>query len=232
MQRQLPMLMLFVSGLIMLLDYYFPRLPAVHGAREVFLNWGRIALTCAMFLGILNLVFSNFKKVVLRSPGWAYNLVLLGSFLFTFFYAVQYRMVMKNGMAVTLKGTDLGTMGFKIFVNVYTPLSATMFALVAFFIASAAFRAFRAKNFEATLLLVSAGLVMLGTIPVADAYFARLGLERFLGPRNLSWLSYQIQSVPMTAAQRAINLGVGIGIVVISIKILLGIDRSYFGGGD
>ncbi len=236
MQRQIPMFIVFVSGLTMIVDYFFPRVPYIQGAREIFLNWGRIALTFAMILGIMNLLMSNLRKVALRKAGWIYNVILLGSFALTFYFAVQYKMVPSGNTFITHKGTDMGssgTMSFasKIFLDVYTPLSGTIFSLVAFFIASAAFRAFRAKNIEAILLLSSAIVVMLGSIPFGDSLFAWLGLEHILGHRNFSWLSTQIQQIPMSAAQRAINFGVAFGMVFMSIKILTGIDRSYFGGG-
>jgi len=45
-------------------------------------------------------------------------------------------------------------------------MSATMFSLLAFFVASASYRAFRIRNFEATLLLVSGIIIMIGRVPI------------------------------------------------------------------
>jgi len=249
MRRQIPLIIVFISGFTMMLDYFFPSLPVVHGTRELFLNWSRVAFSFAMLLGVFTLLLSNLKKIALQQSGWIFNAVLILSFAVTFFFAAQYKMTPSGSTWITIKGTQVGQTGYQIFQTVYTPLSSSIFALVAFFIASAAFRAFRAKNIEAVLLLSAAIVVMLGSIPFGDLLFNAflskissipfgfslynaLHLSQIFGEHPVSWLSNQIQQIPMLAAQRAINFGAAIGMVFMSIKILTGIDRSYFGGGE
>jgi len=111
----------------------------------------------------------------------------------------------------------------------FKPLTATMFAMLAFYVASAAFRAFRAKNLEATLLLGTAFVILLGQT------FAGVYLTSWLpetSPLRIENLSVWIMSVFNTAGTRAIMIGIALGIASTSLKVLLGIDRSYLGSGE
>ena len=99
------------------------------------------------------------------------------------------------------------------------PLQATMFSILAFFIASAAYRAFRARSREAAVLLVAAVIVMMGRVP----------LGQFLAP--WTWdVTQWLLNVLNSAVRRAILIGVSMGAVALSLKIILGIERSYLGG--
>jgi hypothetical protein len=105
-----------------------------------------------------------------------------------------------------------------LYDHVFAPCNATMFALLAFFIASAAFRAFRARNVEAALLLGAAILVMLGRVPIG-----RLVSESF--PYIADWLV----DVPNNAGRRAIMMGAALGAVATGLRVILGLERSHLG---
>ena len=102
-----------------------------------------------------------------------------------------------------------------------------MFALLAFYVASAAFRAFRAKNIEAILLLSTAfivliaqtagGMFLTGWIP-EDSMFAFLRFD---------WMKVGITEYIQTAGMRAITIGIALGIAATSLRLILGLDKSY-----
>jgi hypothetical protein len=117
-----------------------------------------------------------------------------------------------------------------VFYSFFTPLSATMFALLAFFVASASYRAFKIRNAEATVLLVSGILIMLGRVP--------LGAFLTAWTQNISWLAWLhlptiqewLYQYPNAAGARAIMIGIGLGIVGTSLRVILGIEKSFMGG--
>jgi len=111
------------------------------------------------------------------------------------------------------------TMFRAFFDYVMMPILATMFALLAFFIASAAYRAFRARNVMASLLLLAALLVM-------SRFNPYLPFAEYVAKAS-NWL----MNVPNLAAQRAIVVGIGLGIVGTALKVILGIERGYMGKG-
>jgi hypothetical protein len=123
-------------------------------------------------------------------------------------------------MAAGFIGGREGRIFLYLFENFQIPLSATMFSLLAFFVASAAFRAFRARTPEATLLLIAAVLVMIGRVPIG--YYIWHGF-----PDLVEW----IMNVPNTAAKRGILFGADLGLISMALRVLLGIERSYMGGG-
>lgn len=106
-----------------------------------------------------------------------------------------------------------------IYDHVFAPCNATMFALLAFFVASAAFRAFRARNVEAGLLLGAAIVVLLARAPI--------------GAQLSDWLpdlAQWILDVPSNGSRRAIMMGAAVAAIATSLRVILGLERSHLGG--
>jgi hypothetical protein len=115
-----------------------------------------------------------------------------------------------------------------LFENAYLPLSATLFSLLAFFIASAAYRAFIIRGLESNLLMITAIIVIIGRTSMGTMLTGWLPESwQFWHIPNLADF---IMEFPNTAAQRAILISAGLGIVGSSLRIILGIERSYLGG--
>ncbi len=207
MRRQVPLIITFIAGTIMIIAYFIPREP-FGGLRQRFSVWFLIIAAFALILGIGNLIKIHGKRISRQSAGWGYSVVLL--------VGLAAMSVLGIGW-----GIERSTPFHYLFWNMQIPLSATMFALLAFFVASASYRAFRIRSFEATLLLAAAVVVMLGRVPLGNLLWPRL-------PAVANW----IMTFPNTAGQRAIMIGIALGVVSSSLRIILGIERTYLGGGQ
>jgi hypothetical protein len=207
-KRTLPVLITFVLGITFVLQYYVP-----HPASEALLSevsvWNQIIAGFAVLLGVASLLQSHAHKIRRKDPGWGYSAVM---------YVSMFGML---GFGLWSGGQGEGTAFGWLYTYALVPLQATMFSLLAFFVASAAYRAFRARSPQATVLLLAAVLVMLGRVPLGEYLITGVGQ-----------VSDWIMNVPNTAAQRAILIGISLGGIATSIKIICGIERAYLGGGQ
>ncbi len=216
MRREVPLMITGIVGIAFVLQYFIPHWPFSQ-LNTWFSDWFSIVAAFAIWLGALNLMKISFQKIARKKTDWIYSVVIVASFLVItvigFYEGAAFR--------------EAGTKFSWLYEFVYTPLSATMFAILAFFVASASYRAFRARNLEATLLLAAGFLVMIGRVPVGDS------LTFFLPESmQLSQVASWIMTFPQTAGQRAIMIGIALGLVSTSLRIILGIERSHLGGGD
>ena len=116
-----------------------------------------------------------------------------------------------------------------LFVGGLVSLDATMFSIVAFYIVSAAYRAFRIRSVEATLLLATAIVVMLGQIAVGQMLTRWIPAEGVMHNLRIEEIRSWILTVPNSAVTRAISFGLGIGGLAVALRIWLGLERgSYF----
>jgi len=115
-----------------------------------------------------------------------------------------------------ITGTVDRSLKLWVYDKMFRPLQSTMFSLLAFYIASAAFRAFRARSLEATLLLTAGAVVMLGQVPEGT----------FVGDTAGRWQAFIMANIN-AAGQRAIIIGATLGVLATGLRIILGIERSY-----
>lgn len=223
MQRAVPIAITFVVGWVLVWAVF---VPPVEPIREEFTIFFDILAAFAFVLGGANLMRTHGLKIARQTRGWGYSAVCLVAFLVTLVCGLL-KLGAPAGLAdsVTASGTALAW----IYDHLITPCNATMFSLLAFYIASASYRAFRVRNAEATVMLVTAFLVLLGRTFLGGLATDWLPaeLERWKIPSVVQW----IMSVPITAGNRAIMIGIALGIISTSLKVLLGIDRTYLGEG-
>ncbi len=224
MKREVPLLITAIIGLFMILSFFVPHqlisVPADFLQGSVI-----IVLAFSYFLGGANLLRLNFDAIYKRQPGWPYKLVLLIGLITT----VAMGAVEGSGFLNPHMNSKW------IYDNVYSPMQSTMFALLAFFIASAAFRAFRIRTTEAALLAVAALVVMIGRVPVGAALTH--GIPMKAGGIPLDWLHLPevqqwIMDIPQNAAKRAILIGAALGVMATGLRVILGIERSYLSGEE
>ena len=223
MKREIPIAITFIVGIVFALAYFIPRWP-FNQFEGQFGDWFGIIAAFAIWLGALNLLKISAIKVFRKKSDYQYAILIIISFLVMVFFGFYegYKGLFADPQ---FSYRDAGT-GFNwLYEYVYSALSATMFALLAFFVASASYRAFRARNVEATLLLIAAFFVMLGRVPVGDLLTGWLPV----GYTMSNWADW-IMSVPNTAGQRAIMIGIALGLVSTSLRIILGLERTYLGG--
>jgi hypothetical protein len=99
-----------------------------------------------------------------------------------------------------------------IFENVYSPVQSALFALLAFFLATAAYRALRARNIETLLMVAAALIVFIGQTPLLNMW-----------SDAKDW----ILRVPAEAGVRGILMGVALGTIATGLRLLVGLDRPY-----
>jgi hypothetical protein len=223
MKKEIPLVITFVAGIAFVISYFIPH-PPFNKVEDLFNDWFAIVQAFAIWLGALNLMKISAIKVSKKSEDWYLGLIIIVCFLIVV-AAGAYDGIVGAQMDPPKSFRDPGTNFDWLYRWVFTPLSSTMFAMLAFFVASASYRAFRARNFQATLLPLAGFFVMLGRVPVGNCM-------TFFLPENWQmarWASW-IMDFPQTAGQRAIMIGIALGIVSTSLRVILGIERSHMEG--
>ena len=209
MKKQGPIALAFIVGILMMVQFFTPN-PFFLRLYNLVLDWKQVVLGCTFILGTWSLIRYHLTKIQRHKEDWQYSYVTIIGLVV---------MVLSAGIWRTTSGPYPW-----LFNNVQVPMQSTM----AFYVASASYRAFRARTVQATLLLVAGALVMLGRVPIGNYIRGELfGVEI-----SLVAISDWVLNVPNLAAKRGIMIGVGLGMTATAIKIILGIEKTYLGRSD
>jgi hypothetical protein len=237
-KRRLTVALTFLAGLFYVAEFFLPggflnrRDPTENFLGSYVQPIGDAILVVsgfAMGLGIFNLGYVHWATIRRQRPGW-YNSVVF----FAAFFAMAVTAFWHDRPGAARWVTDTYNL---LFQGLWVNLGATMFSLLAFYIASAAYRAFRIRTGEALVLMVTAMILMLGQVPLGMAltsWVPEEGRLRFFGTpyelfriENFSrWLLMFVNN----PVQRAIDFGIGLGALAMGLRIWLSLERgTYFG---
>lgn len=207
-KRDLPVAIVLVAGVVMIAAFFIQ-------APEIYLSdsAGNLALVAsviaayATIMGIVSVAIMHGKHLYKRTKGqWVYSVILL--------------VLMVVMIGVGLIGR-LGTHPYFMWLYQFPLLSidTTIYSVLAFYIASAAFRALKIKSIEGCILVVAGLFLMLMNAPVGAAIWTGFPL---IG----SW----IMNVPNGAAFRGFIIGSSVGAVAMTLRVLIGRERGSLGG--
>ena len=196
-RHQLPMVIAIFFGVTTLLGLLF-----APGFSQQILVWAAFLAALALVLGAVNLLTVHARRLF---KGNLYSGVLVLSMLAVFALAVT------DGLGITSNGLE------NAFVLVQQPLEAALAALLAFFLLFAGVRLLqRQRSIWGGLFLLSALLMLLTRLPLPG--IAGLWFER---------VRAFIANIVVIAGMRGLLIGVALGVILVSLRLLSGLERPY-----
>lgn len=193
-----------------------------------------------LLLGVFSLVRLHLMRAFKKQRDWPFSIVLLVSaaIMATFgFWDWQMRNTMTPEQLEGIKAVEnwpAATVGKELFFNGFLQtMEAAMFSIIAFYILSAAYRAFRVRSIEATILLASALIVMLGLLGMAETFWST-GIDAMGGSNPESFVNnFRLDSIAgflrdrfQAPGLRAIDFGVGVGALAMGLRLWLSLERG------
>ena len=221
----------FLAGLFWATEFFYPT--GTHGYPEGqnFLT-PRIADTVSPMtnmmggllvgLGVYSLLRVHGGRVRKRGEHWPFSLVLLLCIPIMAVVVYMYRSP-DNPYTAPQFFQDAHAL---LFENLFAQMEAAMFSMIAFFIMSAAYRAFRLRSIEASILMICALIVFLGLLPLGQYLTGFIPQGTLAGSLRLENVAQWLLTVINTPALRAVEFGIGVGLFAMSLRIWLNLERG------
>ena len=196
-RHTLPVALAVAFGLLTLVGLLFAT-----SIGDSLMSWATFLAAVALVLGIINLLGVHARRA---SAGNPYSAVLVTSALVVFILALT------DFLGLTEDGVKAS------FTIVQAPLEAAVAILLAFFLLFAGYRLLRRQRSGwSVLFIVSAVVVMLSQTHLPPLF------DKIFG-----WIDGIISDVIVVAGMRGILIGVALGAVAVTLRILTGSERPY-----
>jgi len=207
-QKQVVYLVTAVVVIIMFIDFFFFETSTWIGEQGQ--TWGMVIYNIALGLGAIRMMMSHGRVIQRRSSNWQYSAMLVALFALTLILGLVGYLSTGNPQSNSLYDW--------IFTNPYVSLDATFYAMTGFYVFSAAYRAFRARNLDAALLLIAGCIVLLTNAPIGEVIWNQIPIV------GRWFLDYG--QVP---AMRTFTIVAAFGMLAYGLRALLGREKGYYG---
>src|SRR5258708_39521664 len=152
----------FLAGLFYVAEFYLP-VTLINGQEQNALtpylpvagDVSQIISAFALGLGVYTLCALHGKNILRARPGWSFSAAFFIALISITFIGIFNWLPVHKDIKINNNLNDI------LFSGGLTALDGTMFSIIAFYIASAAYRAFRVRNAEASLLMGPPFIAML-----------------------------------------------------------------------
>jgi len=222
MRRIIPTAVIISVGLITLLGYFI-NTGALLGFRLLLVDWAAILGGLAIFIGLANVIISNWQRVDRAEPGWVYSMItvvaaigtliigIIESGVFGAILAALSPQLESPGVSVYREGTITSV----LFKGILQPSQAALLSMVMFLLVVSAVRLVQNNPTRWTILFI-------GTIVFVLLFWLPF---RIMAPANA--LQRWFMAVPVAAGARGLLIGVALGTLTVGIRVLTGLERIY-----
>ncbi|MHB8636843.1 MAG: hypothetical protein ACYC96_10275 [Fimbriimonadaceae bacterium] len=194
---------------------------------------GQIANIMAAFLlglGVYSVFTVHVKRVLKQSTDWGFSVVLLACVLLMVGvgYFDWFSVIGPGGQRLDdpANWTTVNYARNFLFDGMLQNMDAAMFSIISFFILSAAYRAFRIRSIEATILLGSAVIMMIGLLGGFESIWNQATHQSANSTFTMGEITKWLRDCFQTPSLRAIQFGLGIGTLAMGLRLWLSLEKQ------
>lgn len=179
-------------------------------------------MTFGFGLGLISLLVLHGRRVAKGGENRFYSVITL--------IALLAMIVVQIGFRNNRESQFWRDMNELLFMNMQFPLGATMFGLLAAYLVSAAYRAFRIRTFDAAVLTAMAALVVLTQVPTAQFVGSLISDSAVSAGARFDAAASEVRTwsllIVNNAVQTAVGFGAFVGAIAMALRIWLSLDKT------